>query len=368
MGVYIALTISTICLAAFVKKSDTVQKGVLSRRQVCNWVLLTAIFLLLFAVSSCRRYVGNDYDRYLYFFDLIALGEYVPTEFGFNAVVRLMQFIFGVDTELTILALFAFATILFMVKALYDQSDDFFFSFTLFMLLTYYFQTLNTVRYYLALAAAFYAAKYAMKKQYVKFILIILVVATIHKSALIVIPLYILANRVWKRWQIIAMCVLAVSVLLFGEYYLKLILLVYPSYQETMFLEGGTSIINIMRCIAVLVLALLCYKQAIRGNAQNTFYFNLNILALLLYTCGSFLPEISRIGYYMTIGHVFLIPSLVNSISKRKVRGFFKVAVIAAGVLYLAIFLRKASAHELRIVPYQTWVLQHDVDMTEEIY
>lgn len=368
MGVYIALTVVTIGLAAFVKKSDTVQKGVFTRRQMCNWILLATIFLLLFAVSACRRYVGNDYDRYLYFFDLIALGEYVPTEFGFNAIVLLMQFLFGVDTELTILALFAFVTILFMIKALYDQSEDFFLSFALFMLLTYYFQTLNTVRYYFALAAAFYAAKYAMKKQYARFVILILLVATVHKSALIVIPIYILANRTWKRWQIIGMCVLAVSGLLFGDYYLKLILLVYPSYQETVFLEGGTSIINILRCIAVLGLSLLCYQNAIRGNRQNTFYFNLNILALLLYTCGSFLPEISRIGYYMTIGHVFLIPSLLNSISKDKLRKLCKAAVLAAGIVYFAIFLHKASAHELRIVPYQTWVLEHDVDMTEEIY
>ena len=368
MGVYIALTAVTIGLAAFVKKSDTVQKNVLTRRQLGNQILLVSIFLLLFAVSACRRYVGNDYDRYLYFFDLIALGEYVPTEFGFNAIVLLMQFIFGVDTELTILALFAFCTILFMMKALYDQSEDFFLSFTLFMLLTYYFQTLNTVRYYFALAVAFYAAKYALKNQYVKFIILILLAATIHKSAMLVVPIYILANRTWKKWQIIGMCVVAVSGLLFGEYYLKLILLVYPSYKETVFLEGGTSVINVLRCVGVLILSLLCYKSAIKGNKQNTFYFNLNVLALLLYTCGSFLPEISRIGYYMTIGHVFLIPSLLNSISKAGVRKFFKVGVVAAGILYFAIFLHKASAHELRIVPYQTWILQNDVDMTEEIY
>lgn len=368
MGVYITLVIVTISIAAFVKKDDTAQPGIITRRQMCNGILLTAIFLLLFAVSACRRYVGNDYDRYLEFFDLIALGEYVPTEFGFNAVVRIMQFLFGADTELTILALFAFATILLMLKALYDQSEDFFFSFTLFMLLTYYFQTLNTVRYYFVLAAAFYAAKYAMKEQYGKFILIILAAAAIHKSVLLVIPVYILAGREWKKWQIALMSVAAGSGLLFGDLYLKLILYVYPSYQKTSYLEGGTSVVNIIRCAGVLALSLLFYREAIKGNRQNTFFFQINILALLLYTCCPFLPEISRIGYYMTIGHVFLIPGIIRRVPQEWLRKSLKLAAIAAGALYFAVFLHRASDHLLRIVPYQTWVLEHDVKTPEDIY
>ena len=70
----------------------------------------------------------------------------VPTEFGFNAVVLAMQFLFGRDTKLSIFALFAFVTVCFMMKAVYDQSEDFLFSFFLFMTLSYYFQSLNTVR------------------------------------------------------------------------------------------------------------------------------------------------------------------------------------------------------------------------------
>ncbi len=363
MGVYIALTAVTAGIAAGVKKEEGAPG--LTRRRLCNAILLTAIFLLLFAVSACRRYVGNDYGRYLEFFHLIALGEYVPTEFGFNWTVRVMQWIFGTDTQLPIFALFAFATIFLMLKALYAQSECFFFSFTLFMLLTYYFQSLNTVRYYFVLAVAFYAAKYAINRQYAKFILLVLAAAPIHKSVLLVIPLYILANREWKKSQIACMVLLACSGLLFGDLYLKLILYVYPSYKKTLYLEGGTSVVNIVRCAGVLLLSLLFYKEAVKGNRQNTFFFQLNILALLLYACCSFLPEISRIGYYMTIGHVFLIPSVILKIPRVWMRRCFQAAAAAAGILYFAVFLHKASDHLLRIVPYQTWILEADVKTLE---
>ncbi len=56
------------------------------------------------------------------------------------------------------------------------------------------FQSLNTtVRYYLAWSVAVFSIKYVLKGQYVKFILLIYSTATIHKSVLLVIPVYILA-------------------------------------------------------------------------------------------------------------------------------------------------------------------------------
>ena len=291
MGTYIVLIIMTVIIAAFVKKQENgAGVCILTRQQACNYVCLLAIFLLLFGVSACRYQVGNDYSRYEEFFHLIPLGEVVPTEFGFNAVVLAMQFRFGRVTKLSILALLASVTVCFMMKAVYDQSEDFLFSFFLFMTLSYYFQSLNTVRYYLAWAVAVFSMKYMLKQQYAKFILLIAVTASIHKSVLLVIPVYFLAHLNWKRWQLIALAVLASSGLLLQDLYLKIIMKLYPSYENTAYLDGGTSFINIVRIIGVFLLSLLYYHIAVADNKQNRFYFHLNILALLLYTCGTFIP------------------------------------------------------------------------------
>ena len=92
MGTYIVLIIMTVIIAAFVKKQENgAGVCILTRQQACNYVCLLAIFLLLFGISACRYQVGNDYSRYEEFFHLIPLGEVVPTEFGFNAVVLAMQ-------------------------------------------------------------------------------------------------------------------------------------------------------------------------------------------------------------------------------------------------------------------------------------
>lgn len=361
MIVYIVLTAVTVVLAGFVKKEETGFCRNMTRQQACNRICLLSIFTLLFLVSACRYQVGNDYSRYEEFFHLIPLKQVVPTEFGFNLIVRIMQTIFGIDTKLTIFALFAFVTIFFMVKAVYEQSDDFLFSFFLFMTLSYYFQSLNTVRYYFAWAIAVFSMKYVLKKEYGKFVLLILLTATVHKSVLLVIPVYFLANRAIKRWQFGVLLLLAASGLVFRDLYLKIVIFLYPSYENTVYLDGGTSFINILRIIGVFVLTLLYYRQAVEGNEKNRFYFNLNVFALLLYTCASFLPEISRIGYYMTAGHIFLLPSLVNHIEKTGQKKFWKVIIIGAAVLYFAVFLIKAQDLLVRIVPYHTWIFPGEI-------
>ena len=372
MAVYIILTALTVAMACLVQKpvcggkntdDDKKRMGIVrtwfTRGQLCNVVCLTGIFTLLFAVSACRYQVGNDYTRYEEFFHLIPLKQVVPTEFGFNQIVLFMQFLFGINTKLTIFALFAFVTVFFMVKAVYDQSENFLFSFFLFMTLSYYFQSLNTVRYYLAWAVAVFSMKYVLKKQYGRFILLILFTATIHKSVLLVIPVYLLANLKWKRWQLFLLAAVSASGIFLKDLYLKAVVLLYPSYENTSYLDGGTSVINIVRIIGVLLFTLIYYRQAVAQDEQNRFYFHLNIFALLLYLCGSFIPEISRVGYYMTAGHIFLLPSVVAKIEDQKQRRFWTAVIVLAAVLYFGIFLIKAQDLLVRIVPYHTWIFDY---------
>lgn len=178
-------------------------KGFLyTRQQILNRLCLVSVFLLLFLVSALRLNVGNDYAKYVEFMHLIRCDAVVPTEFGFNWVVKILYGISGFENYLLVFAVFAFATIYLFLKAIYQQADSFPFSFFLFMALGYYFQTFNTVRYYLALAIALFAIPYVLRKEWGKFILLILLGATMHKSLLVVIPLYFLASRCWKKWQL----------------------------------------------------------------------------------------------------------------------------------------------------------------------
>lgn len=368
MAVYLSLTVIVLLMALLVKQTDKdggsirIYQG-MSRQQMVNHVTCLIIFVLLFAVSSLRLNVGNDYLNYVELMHLAYSRAYVPTEVGFNVLARVIYFLCGFENYVLIFAIFAFATIYFFMKAMYEQSKWFTMSIVMFMLLGYYFQSLSTVRYYLALSIALYSVKYVINRDWPRFVLVTLFGSLFHKSLLLILLLYIVAQLNWKRWMYVGLGILGVSCLFLKDYYLKIVIMLYPSYKDTEYLEGGTSIVNIVRCVVILALSLWLYKDAIRDSRRNRFYFICNIMALVLYVFGSFIPVISRVGYYMTVTHLLFVPSLIMEIKDDTRKKALTACTIIACVMYFALYMRGAANDGIRILPYQTFLF-HDLPLT----
>lgn len=374
MVLYLMIAAGTVALAALVKVMPVhgesgYGNGRISRQQACNGLCLFSIFMVLFAVSACRMNVGNDYAKYVEFMHLIACGayHYVPTETGFNALVAVLYQMAGGENFLLVFAVFAFFTLWLFLKAMYEQSDSFGWSFFLFMAFGFYFSTFNTVRYYLALAMALYSVKYVLKREWGKFILIVLLGSLFHKSMLVVIPLYFLASLPWKKWQLGLMALFCTTFFFLQDFYLKAVVFLYPSYEDTEYLEGGISWFNILRCLGVLVFALLYYRQAVAGSKRNRFYFFCNLGALVLYTCCSFLPIITRIGYYLNITQILFIPAVFAKIEDKGQRRFWGIAVGLAAVGYFGLYLLRAGNDGIRVLPYQTFMFHDMVPILSDV-
>lgn len=110
----------------------------------------------------------------------------------------------------------------------------------------------------------------------------------------------------------------------FQNFWMAVVLKLYPSYQNTVYLQKDTglegSLMGIIRCAAVLVLGLCAYRETIRDNKANLLYFKLNLLGLALYTCASFLPLVSRFGYYLITAHILLVPGILK-ICRKPLKG-----------------------------------------------
>ena len=384
MILYSTVTVITILLAGMVRKVPVTQPCQITRQQMCNRVCLLSIFLVLFALSACRLNVGNDYAKYVEFMHLVNCDAYVPTEIGFNLLVKIVYGLSGYENYLLVFAIYAFATVFIFLLAMYEQADDFPLTFFLFMMLGYYFQTFSTVRYYLALAIALYSMKFVLRRQWGRFIVLILLGATFHKSLLVVIPLYFLAILPWKKWQLVLAAVFCTTFLFFQDFYLKVVVLLYPTYEDTEYLEGGTSYINILRCIAVLAFAGLVWwlKKHGQSDTEKTqsvepvateqeerfhFYFYLNLGALALYVFCSFLPIISRIGYYLTVSQILFLPMLLQQIENAKLRKIFWLGILLAGILYFIMYMSRAGNDGVLILPYKTFFFHDMVNILSDM-
>ncbi len=372
MAVYLTLAVLVIVLGMLVNNRDYVKLHIMprqneflpgkkmTRQQAFNIVAMVAIFALLAGVSACRIAVGNDYWVYRFQFNLIMQGRHVSYEPGFNLVVWIIQSLFGYDNYLPVFGFFSIATCFFLVKALYDQAEVMWASVFLLMTGGYYFSSLNSVRYYFVLAIALYAMKYVLQKRYLIFIAWIVFAAFFHKSILVVIPIYLFAHwlsqREIKKWMYVVAGVFLTSLIVLKDVYREIIFFFYPFYEGSAFDTVDISYTNIAKCAGTLFLCFLYYKTAIRDNMQNRFYFFLNLAGAAVYTFGSFIPEVSRIGYYLIVTQIFLLPGILSRIENKKWRNFWTACVVTAFIGYFALFLYSAYDIDIRLLPYLNWI------------
>lgn len=379
MIVYFTLTAAVLALLLLVKKNTSagnidgrhlaIYRG-MTRQDAINVFALTAIFLGLFAVSALRLNVGNDYGPYVERMHLVnsRTAEWTPkvtTEAGFNALAIVIYSLCGFENYVLVFAVFAFFTVLFFMKGIWRQSKWFGMSFAMFMLLGFYFQSLSTVRYYLALGIAFCSIEYLLKKDFPRFVLCIAFGSLFHWSLLIVLLLYPIAMIPWKKWMYVAGAALGISCLFLRQVYANIAVTIYSPYQNTStyknMLEGNIrySYIGIARCALILAVSLYMYRDVIKDNKENIFFFNCNIMSLALYVFGAFLTDeiISRITYYLMVTHILFVPVLLLGVKDAKKRKTYTAVVLLGCLLYFMYFMiKRAPADGTRILPYTTFM------------
>lgn len=374
MLLFVGVIVLVLIMAAFYSAPEGMQlyrgverfagrhQGGMTRQQARNLWVCVGIYVVLSALSACRIASGNDYWVYTNMFNLISQGRHVSSEFGFNALVRFMQFFFGTEgySYLPIFGLFSLLTVYFFLRAIYEQGSWFFGSLFLFLMNGYYFSSFNSVRYYLVLAIALYSIKYVLRREYLKFILWILAAASFHKSVLVVIPLYLgadwLARIRLKRWHYLLGALLALSLVFGRDIYRAILFRIYPYYENSMFDTVDYSLTNIGKCVGTLILSLLSYKAVLREDRRDRFYFFLNLGGLVLYTCGAFIPEVSRVAYYLIVPQIFLIPDLLRGIGNKALRRVLTAGTALVFTAYFAMFLRSAYDVNVRLLPYLNWI------------
>lgn len=375
MFFYGMITALAIALACFVTSRPMQEKdrsglgirngGQLTRQQALSWLCLTGIFLLLAGVSALRIEVGNDYGKYVDIFHEIYEGTdsaYVVTEPGFNFVVKAVYVLSGYENYLLVFALFGAATVFLFLRAMYEQSVDFKLSLAMFLLLGLYFRTFTTVRYYFVLALTLYSLKYVKRKEFGKFLLLTLFAALFHKSVLVVLLFYPLAYMPWKKWMVVTGGIGAAGIFLFQKQILSLALRLYPTFRDTVYLTQDVGLSanasGIVRCLFVFLLAAFCWQESVRDSRENRFYLKLSVIGFLLYTCGSFLPLVSRLSYYVVTPQLLLAPGLLRGLygTGGRKKGLVTALTLGFCLCYFCWFMRMASGNGINVLPYRSWI------------
>lgn len=328
-------------------------KGTFGRIDLSYILYMIPIILILSFVSAVRDGVGIDYDAYVFFIDRIQDGIKTHMEFGFVQISLLLSKI-NQNPRLVIIV-FGILTIIIFAKSIWDQSVNIGYSFFVFLTWGYYFVTFNTIRNYFALALIIYGIKYLNDGKLKRFVALCLVAATIHKSALICIPLYLLARKKIVKTTYIIYIFACILFLVLKKYMRMVVFWIYPSYLGSEYDIGRISYLNIIKAVGVIIICLFCFN-AIKNNKLYTIYFNLNVFSLLLYIGLYWLPEVSRIGFYLNTIDIFLVPVALMEAKKRGNNKIMVPIVMLMSIFLFGMLCVEFSAPSSGVLPYKTWL------------
>ena len=127
-------------------------------------------------------------------------------------------------------------------------------------------------------------------------------------------------------------------------------------YENSIFDNGQLSYANIGKCLGTLALCGIGYKSSLKDNLVHRFYFFLNLAGFVVYCCGTFIPEVSRIGYYMIVSQIFLIPGVLGEMKNGWFKRLCTAGVIGAFTVYFVLLLKGMYAVDVRLLPYLNWI------------
>ena len=170
--------------------------------------------LLFCLVSGLRWDVGVDHISYVEDYIDMCKGQYFGRERGIEPAYLLISQAFaqlGVH-YIFYMALLAFLEIYFIVKAFKDEKTIMPYILILIVLGGYYFSWMNGIRQNIAACAFVWFSQYINKKNFWKYLICVILAYTMHTSALLLIPVYLLAydkhiwNRTWLNISVFILC------------------------------------------------------------------------------------------------------------------------------------------------------------------
>lgn len=276
------------------------------------------IFLILSFFSAIRDDCGCDYDSYIFHIQNIQVGNLSYMEPGFQFIVKYLEKFD--DNPRLVIILIGVLTCFFYTFAIWQQSVDRKLSIYLLITWGYYIMTFNTIRNYFALSVVLCFIPLVIRQRYFLFILLTIFIALFHKSALFCIPVYIVASKItFKRKHILPMILLGILFLKLETIFRSFVFMIYASYEGSEYDNHSISYLNILKAIVVIWLYIR-YRNRLQADPICKLYFNLNVFALFIYTSLYWLPEVSRLGFYLNVTTILMIPKIIQNISNPKER------------------------------------------------
>lgn len=353
MYVHVIGLIITILLAQNVvvhtKKADGTQMLMMKK----SFFLLSTIPFTL--ISGLRYFVGTDWKMYRNVFLQIKKGRQFSSlyfEKGYLALNKLVGFFSG--NYVVFFTVIAFLITAFWFVAIYYFSDNPTMSIILWVLTQFYFFSFNGIRQALAISLFYFGLVYLHKKNYVAYIVVMIIAISMHRSAIVMAPVMLMANLRMRMSRyvevLVAACILGrFSVQIVNSYSF------FEKYRMYLNIKNDFSVSDFVVVFVAWLFAISIKKYASYNNNEKfNMFYNILFLALVFCILTAFVPYVYRFLLYFKYVTILLIPEICKEYRYNKTSITVKVTMYA--VYLIQIFYYAFVMHYNEYTHY-AWVI-----------
>lgn len=313
------------------------------------------MFAILFVFSAIRFQVGYDYPMYYQVALDLPGSDYQYNRFEiFNKIIMGIgyflnyPFVYFIVSSFIIVSLFA--------NSIYKYSI--YPALSVLMLFGYphfFLDSFSFIRQWIAMAVCLYSLKFILSKNFLKYLLCVIVAVLFHKSALLFLIAYPLVY--FKISKVKTIGFIAFS-LLFGKFILGFLMhfdLPYVNYLILAKGAGGTKFayLNIMVLLWLMYFKPYFDKDSEKESSEYNLFYNFFLLGT---TMSLVLIEFGHVAfrtsvYFVMVG-IFILPNTLSKIKQKKYL-YFIFGVVFLGMLLLNLQVGAKASKNL-FMPYKT--------------
>lgn len=289
---------------------------------------------MYFSISD--RSFSDIYNRFLSF---SFLGTENTAEVGFLLIEKIFQTI-GLSFQLFLVVIACGFTIP-LSKWICKYSKRPLLSVMIYFCLFFSLYGTTALRQTIAMSIAFFGGQVCLRKnKVVPYILCCVIAATIHRTAIVLIPFYFISKVRWDKVKIgMSMVVIPIVFSLRGIFTSYLATLAgYERYSQ--YYDGaGTWTFSAMM-LAILFLTFLYCNQLHEVSDENNYLISAQVMACVLLPISFVDPSNLRVIYYFAFNIILLVPELLEVMFNDRSK---KLAELLCCFVLILLFAKNAN-------------------------
>lgn len=226
----------------------------------------------------------------------------------------------------------------FVSRFIYKYSKIPFLSFIIFFSLNYFAMEFTLLKHCIALSILILSYDYIVKKDFKRFVLVVILAAFFHRTAIIFLIVYPLGNLKTGYKNISAIVISLFASVAIGKDILNVLILAININHYTKYINADSNTLTFFFLnLFIYLFVIIFFKKYKKENEYNRL-MNIFTIGICISTFATTIGESLRMSTYFTIYSLILLPNAINVITQRVNKDIIIILLSFLLIMYFFLF------------------------------